>query len=225
MTDPNKARIYIYTPAATVGKSKDADTSNHTQSPVAPATGRTKKVYAGNKVQAGLLFLTANTHKRVPVFREHVAARIFFQELDFYRSSYGFKLHGYVLMPDHFHLLLNFPEENSFANFLRDFKSSVGKLIVDWAKRANRKALLQRLRLPDNPKRYKDARYRVLQPNSHVRLIMSISMFQQKLDYIHANPVRGNLVKWAIDYRYTSLRNYELGRGAVRIDPHNLLLS
>ena len=98
-------------------------------------------------------------------------------------------------------------------------------MIVDWAKRANRKALLQRLRLPDNPKRYKDARYRVLQPNSHVRLIMSISMFQQKLDYIHANPVRGNLVKWAIDYRYTSLRNYELGRGAVRIDPHNLLLS
>ena len=183
-----------------------------------------KRIYAGKKVQGGLLFLTASTHKRIPVFKQPTPAKIFFQELEFYRKSYHFKLHGYVLMPDHFHLLLDFPPEKIFSDFLRDFKSSVGKLIIDWAKRGQRKKLLQRLRLPDKRKRFKDARYRVFQPNSYVRPVTTTSMFKQKLDYIHTNPVRDNLERRAIDYRYSSLRNFELGNGAIQIDPHNLIL-
>lgn len=49
-------------------------------------------------------------------------------------------------------------------------------------------------------------------------------MFKQKLDYIHANPVRERLVEKAIDYDYSSLRNFVLGVGAISVDPHHLLL-
>ena len=164
-----------------------------------------RKITAGKKVQGGLLFLTANTYKRIPVFKQSTPAKIFFRELAFYRSSYQFKLHGYVLMPDHFHLLLNFPAEKNFPDFLRDFKSSVGKLIIDWAKLSSRKKLLQSLKLPDKRMRYKDARYRVFQPGSYVRSVTSPSMFKQKFNYIHANPIRANLTRRAIDYRYSSL--------------------
>ncbi|MBI4462195.1 MAG: transposase, partial [Acidobacteria bacterium] len=64
----------------------------------------------------------------------------------------------------------------------------------------------------------------VLQPNSYVRPVTSAAMFKQKLDYIHDNPIRERLVSRSIDYPYSSLRNYELGQGAIRINPHNLLL-
>ncbi len=192
-------------------------------SPVAPATGN-RKVYPSNKVQAGLLFLTATTYKRVPVFREHALCEVFFRELDFYRSKFGFRLHGYVLLPDHFHLVLNFPAGKRFRDFLRDFKSAVGRVVIDWAKENNRVQLLARLRLAASPKRRRDPEYCVQQPNSYARAVTSPAMFKQKLEYIHANPVRAGRVQRAIDYDWSSLRNYEKGSGVIRVDPHDLIL-
>jgi REP element-mobilizing transposase RayT len=192
-------------------------TSGRTQtpSPAAPAAG--KRVYPSSKVQAGTIFLTANTHKRIPLFGIRAICNLFFQELDFYRTKYGFRLYAYALLPDHFHLLLWFPPDKGFAAFLRDFKSAVGRFVIDWAK-TNGSRLLNRLRLPTPPKRQRDAVYRVLQPNSYARAVTSRSMYDQKLDYIHANPLREGLVERAIDYPYSSLRNYELGEGRIAID-------
>lgn len=191
-------------------------------SPVAPATG--ERVYASRKVQAGEIFLTANTNRRVPVFREPELCKIFFQELDFYRQQYKFQLHGYVLLPDHFHLLFAFPPNRKFAAFLRDFKSAVGRLVIDWAKENKRDVLLAQLRPRQSPKRRKDPLYCVLQPNSYARPVISPSMFKQKLNYIHSNPVRERLVTNAVDYPYSSLRNYALGQGVIEIDPHDFIL-
>ena len=192
-------------------------TNPHAPSPVAPATG--KKIYAGKKFRAGTVFLTANTYKRIPLFREAVLCKAFFRELDFYRAKYEFKLHAYALIPDHFHLLIRFPPDRNLGDLLRDFKSALGKFIVDWAKTHGRQRLLARLKLPHPPARRKDASYRALQENSHVKLVDSSAMFKQKLDYVHANPLREGLVEKAIDYPYSSLRNYELGEGFIAIDP------
>ena len=171
-----------------------------------------------------MIFLTVNTYRRLPIFKERQACQLFFKEIDFYRGKFGFELYGYVLMPDHFHLLLHFPPNQDFAAFLRDFKSAVGRLVVDWVIDNGRRKLLGRLRLPQSPRRNRDPRYAVLQADSYVVPVTSNSMFKQKLDYIHANPVRENFVARAIDYPHSSLRNYELGEGSVRIDWHGMIL-
>ena len=191
-------------------------------SPVAPATG--KKLYAGRKVPWGVLFLTANTYRRMPVFSEPVLCQLFFRELHFYRAKFGFQLYAYVLLPDHFHLLISFPPQQRLRDFLRDFKSTVGRLVIDWLKEKQKSPLLARLRLAVQPKRRRDPCYCVLQSNSYVRPVLSAAMFKQKLDYIHANPVRERLVSRPVDYPYSSLRNYLLGEGPISIDAHNLLL-
>ncbi len=201
----------------TISATQPRKPTPHPPSPVAPATG--KKVFAGKKFRAGTLFVTANTYKRIPLFRETALCNVFFRELEFYRNKYGFQLHAYALLPDHFHLLLRFPPEKNFGDFLRDFKSSLGRLIIDWAETNDRQRLLARLRLSQPPARRKDARYRTLQENSHVKLVDSARLFNQKLDYIHANALREGLVERAIDYLYSSLRNYELGEGCIAIDP------
>jgi hypothetical protein len=58
------------------------------------------------------------------------------------------------------------------------------------------------------PQRWKDARFKVLQADNDVVRIQSEKFFHQKLDYIHANPVRHGVVERAIDYPYSSLRWY-----------------
>lgn len=181
-------------------------------------------MYASKKTPSGCIFLTVNAYKRLPIFREPALCEIFFRELNFYRQKYASRLYGYVLLPDHFHLLLDFSTDKRLADFLRDFKSAVGRSVVDWAKGHNRTKLLAQFQLATSPRRTKDPSYCVLQPGSYARAVTSASMFRQKLEYIHANPVRECLVEKAIDYSYSSLRAYELGSGVVSIDRAEILM-
>ncbi len=53
-----------------------------------------------------LQFITSSTYRRVPVFASKGFCRIFAQVLGKVRQEFGFRLVGWVLMPDHFHLLI-----------------------------------------------------------------------------------------------------------------------
>jgi len=191
-------------------------TKTSTSSPAAPAAG---KVKASHKARAGHLFVSATTHRRLPLFRYRPACEIFVQNLEFYRRKYGFRLHAYVLMPNHFHLLVDFPPNSSLVDFLRDFKSVVGLRIVQWAKGENLIKLLSHLAVSRVPRRRKDARHAVWQRDSHLTPLLSERIIRQKLRYIHENPVRAGLVAAPEDYPYSSARVYA-GRGetGVKID-------
>lgn len=57
----------------------------------------------------------------------------------------------------------------------------------------------------------KDREYQIWQRNPLVVELYSRKVFEQKLDYIHRNPVQGkwNLSETDIDYKYSSIRFYE----------------
>ena len=60
------------------------------------------RVYTPGQVQ----FITASTYRRTPVFRSERFCRCFVQRLDEVRRDEHFRLADWVLMPDHFHLLI-----------------------------------------------------------------------------------------------------------------------
>jgi REP-associated tyrosine transposase len=53
-----------------------------------------------------LHFLTTSTYRRTPVFNSELFKREFVATLAELRAELGFRLLGYVLMPEHFHLLV-----------------------------------------------------------------------------------------------------------------------
>ena len=131
----------------------------------------------------GWLFITGGTHRRLPLFRNPQFCGIVLQNLRFYRRKYGFDVMGYVLLPDHYHLLLAMPEGVGLADFLRDFKSQVGRQIVEVLKSDRQSKLLQRMAV-GRVRRWKDARYRALQADNHVRRIFSERFLRQKLEAV-----------------------------------------
>ncbi len=149
------------------------------------------------------------------MFRDPRHCRIFLDNLRFYRRKYGYDVLGYVLLPDHYHLLLAVPPEVPLQSLLRDFKSSVGKQIIDSLKLRRLDSRLRRLRIARAPRRRRDAQFSVLQADNVVKRVVTERFFQQKLDYIHANPVRHGLVEKIIDYPFSSARWYE-GDGTER---------
>ncbi len=156
----------------------------------------------------GWLYITGSTHRRLPVFAAPRHCEIFLKNLAFYRKKYGFGVMAYALLPDHYHMILALPAGVSLMDLLRDFKSAVGKQIIEALRKERKVRLLERMRLTSPPRRRKDARFKVLQADNYIDQITSDRFFRQKLDYVHANPVRHRLVVREIDYQYSSARWY-----------------
>jgi putative transposase len=101
------------------------------------------------------------------------------------RGPDDFGLHGYVVMPDHIHLLL-WPRGVSLIRILRDLKSKSGYAIAK--NRCRHGPIWQRSYFDFICRRTRD--------------------FSAKLEYIHRNPVSAGLVEKAEDWRWSSVRHY-----------------
>jgi putative transposase len=173
------------------------------------------------------LFISGSVVGRVSLFRQWPKANESFTDsLDFCRNKYGFRLHGYVLMPDHYHLLLTLKAGTSLSDLLRDFKSYVGKTIVEHLRESGEVALLKAFRIATHPRRRKDPRYHVLQADNDIVEVLTERILHGKLEYMHNNPVKKGLVAQPGDWRYSSWRAYELREETpLRIDKIGALSS
>jgi len=74
-----------------------------------------------------LHFVTFTCYHRKPLLDDPHARDIFVQILETVRCWYGFWLIGYVVMPEHVHLLLSEPERENLALVLQMLKQMVSR--------------------------------------------------------------------------------------------------
>jgi putative transposase len=72
-------------------------------------------------------FLTFSCYRRLPLLGNHAASRIVESELEAVRRLYGFVVAGYVLMPEHVHLLVGEPRTSSLQVVLQVLKQQTSK--------------------------------------------------------------------------------------------------
>ena len=147
------------------------------------------------------LFITAVAKDRLPVFQTDSIKRITCNAIDEARTSAGFLLFAYVLMPDHIHVLTDRPHKPS--RVLQFIKGIVSRRVIGHLKEHGFESSLRKLQHEDWKRNH---RYSLWQHDSDVFSVTSESMFIQKVNYIHLNPVRSDFVERAIDYRWSSAR-------------------
>jgi putative transposase len=141
-------------------------------------------------------FITFTCYHRFPYLNDDHARQIFEDTLETLRVRHNFFLFGYVLMPNHVHLLLSEPKNHLLADTLRALKTETSKKL-----KQNRPYFWQR--------RYYD------------RNIITQSEFVEKLRYIHRNPVADGLVEKPEDWPWSSYRHWLSGElGTVEIESH-----
>ena len=150
------------------------------------------------------LFITAVAKDRLPVFRSDAIKLVTCQALDEARQSGDFLIFAYVIMPDHLHLLTDCP--NTSADVLRYVKGLIGRRVIDYLKENNYQSSLAKLKHEEWKRKHS---YSLWQQEKNVLSIFSEAMFMQKVNYIHLNPVRADLVERAIDYRWSSARIWQ----------------
>jgi REP element-mobilizing transposase RayT len=147
-------------------------------------------------------YITAVTFNRVPVFARSKPCEIFVENLRELRTKHPFKLVGYVIMPDHVHMILN-PLECDISVILRKLKGKSAKQILDWLKENDYQSSLKKLEL-----NVKDREYAVWQRDSSAIDLFSDKFLRQKLDYIHLNPVRAELCDHPAKWKWSSFQAY-----------------
>lgn len=147
--------------------------------------------------QGDLHFVTCSCRHRLPHLRSPAARDVFLTVLEEARISIGFRVLGYVVMPEHFHLLISEPRSGNPGTILQIVKQRSARQIRQ---------------LPGNNAD------RVWERRFYDFNVWSDSKVQEKLHYMHQNPVRRGLVRRPEEWPWSSFRFYaDREQGIVRI--------
>ena len=143
-------------------------------------------------------FITFSCYRRLPYLRDERLRDLFVTSLERTRRKYRFRVYGYVVMPEHVHLLVSEPASEVLATAIQALKISVARRAIQYvAERAG--AFWQ--------KRYYDHNVRTQ------------ASFVDKLHYMHRNPVKRDLVDKPEDWKWSSFQHYATAEiGAVEIE-------
>jgi putative transposase len=159
-------------------------------------------------------FITCTIVGWLPVFTRARYLDIITSSLNFCRQQKGLRLHAYVILDNHLHLLVS---SDNLSPVIRDFKRHNAKEILAVARQEDKQWLLKQFEFFKSAHKG-DSQHQVWQEGFHPQAITTEDMLRQKLEYIHYNPVRIGLVDRPEDWRYSSARNYLGQDGVLEID-------
>lgn len=136
-----------------------------------------------------LHFITCSCYRRLPLFESVRARNLFVKILAEVRDRHRFALAGYVVMPNHIHLLIGEPIQGTPSTVMQVLKQRVSRRL---RRKPRQKTPSQQLPLP-----FRGAHEflpQVWQPRFYDFNVWSQTKFIEKLQYMHMNPVKRKLV-------------------------------
>ena len=169
-------------------------------------------------------FITITVVDWVDLFTRKVHKDLIIESLKYCQESKGLLIHAYAIMPSHLHLIVSSKEEHSIASTIRDFKKfTSGQLIknIKEISESRREWLLNKFSYAANRvKRGKN--YKVWKDGFHPVQLETTEMMEQRLNYVHENPVNDGITSSAEAYVYSSAADYmneQWEGGLLRLDP------
>jgi putative transposase len=154
-----------------------------------------------------LHFVTCSCYRRKPLLATERARDIFLKILSEVRERYDFALLGYVVMPEHIHLLISEPNTGTPTTVMQVLKQRVSRAM---------NARRRRKRTPPGQTRLWDevpARKHVFwQRRFYDFNVWSTKKKNEKINYMHFNPVNRGLVKHPKDWAWSSYLFYWSGK-------------
>jgi putative transposase len=152
-------------------------------------------------------FFTATNLNWLPILQNEYHKQILIEAIKHRVDSGELTVYGFVIMPNHFHIIWRINENLNKADFQRDFMKFTARSILKFMKMHDDEML------PNLKVKAADRQYQVWERNSLSIELYTDSVFLQKLNYIHNNPLqpKWQLCKLPEDYFYSSAKFYETG--------------
>ena len=158
-----------------------------------------------------LHFITCSCYRRLPFLKTAAARDRFLSVFEQTRQRYRFVVVGYVVMPEHIHLLLTEPEVGDPSTVMQVLKQRTARALLPTNKRKDPR---QRNLFGEELRRRAFWQARFYDFN-----VWTTKKRVEKLRYMHRNPVKRGLVESPEQWRWSSYRFYFLEEaGPVRVN-------
>jgi len=157
-------------------------------------------------------FVTCTVLHWVPVFTRPVTVDIILDSLRFL-SKEGLKVYAYVILENHLHLVV---QSEQLDRDMARFKSYTSRRLIQYLPEYNVSQVLEQLAFYKKAHK-NDRAYQFWQEGLHPEWVQNDAMMRQKVDYIHANPVKRGYVDKAEHWRYSSARDYLGNEGLLEV--------
>jgi putative transposase len=157
-----------------------------------------------------LHFITNSCYQRRPLLGTARARDCFLSVFEQTRQQYRFVVVGYVVMPEHVHLLITEPEIGSPSSVMQVLKQRTAKALLPKRERTD----------PRQRKLFGDETRRAFwQARFYDFNVWTTKKRVEMLRYMHRNPVKRGLVESPEQWRWSSYRHYLLGEiGPVKVN-------
>jgi putative transposase len=157
-----------------------------------------------------LHFINCSCYHRQPWLGTPQRRDLFLIVLEQVRQRYRFVVVGYVVMPDHIHLLIGEPERGNPSRVMQAIKQGFARRVLK---------SMRRRRVAAQTELFTVAAEHVWQKRFYDFNVFTARKRIEKLRYMHQNPVKRGLVREPEQWPWSSYRSYAFGEpGAVRIN-------
>ena len=156
-----------------------------------------------NLVEERLFFVTTTCHKRMPLFLNDSYYQVLADSLSFLNKKYDGAIVAYVFMPNHIHLIIYFHNENNLSNYMRDFKKYTASVIRRMLQKDEESSLIEAIQFE-----LKEQKFKIWMDRFDDLYINQRETLETKIEYIHNNPVKKNMVGRPEDYYWSSAGYY-----------------
>lgn len=157
------------------------------------------------------IFVTTTIVRWIPVFSVCELAVYSLRKLEEIRQELNAIVYGFVLLPGHLHIITQSQIKGNLSVFMKKWKGNTARHILDYSMNNNHDWLK---RFAENAQSYNISRkqtYQIWQPRFDDKAIRDEEEFIAKLNYMHGNPLKHNLVDDCEDYPYSSFADYNGG--------------
>ncbi|WP_281987640.1 REP-associated tyrosine transposase [Aquimarina aggregata] len=176
--------------------------------------------------KSGLYFVSFATVYWIDIFIREKYLCILVESIEYCRNYKNMQVYAYCFMPSHVHLVFRSGNQNP-SGLIRDFKKYTSKkllnAIADNPQESRKKWLLWMFEKAGK-KNATVCKMQFWQQHNKPIELWTDKVIQQKINYIHNNPIASGFVTDPVDWKYSSARNYQDDHTILKIDSDGYLL-
>jgi REP element-mobilizing transposase RayT len=156
-------------------------------------------------------FITSSVVNWIDVFSREAYTQILVESLQYCIDNKGLPLHAWVIMSNHIHLIASAKQGYQLVNIIRDFKKFTSRNIIDAISsniQESRKGWMIWMFKRAGERNGNNHKCQFWQQDNHPIELRTNEMMDQRLNYLHENPVKAGYVWEPQHYKHSSAIDY-----------------
>ena len=167
-----------------------------------------------------LYFVTFTVIGWIDVFTRDEYRNILLDSWKYCQQNKGLQIHAWCIMTNHVHMIISSNKDElwSIMRDMKSFTSTTLKKTIQENQHESRKKWMLKMFRNTGQENNNNNEFQFWQQHNHPILLNSNYLIEQKLDYIHNNPVKAGFVDEQENYIYSSACDYVGTKGLIDID-------